>query len=159
MKYKNKLEKTLKGLELKPVNNREKSFIHVIFIPLNIANISWIWYFLFKIMWEVHILFYPNHKGELSLFWGRGISVWSFLSSFLMVLPLFFVTLPIALIISNLLVYSFSFLRQKFEKDIEKIGGKSFKDIIVELLIFFKILAPIGLLLSFIGAITLVNLS
>ncbi len=121
-------------------------------------NYCWLWYFFFKIMWGVHVLFYPSHKGKFNLFWNENIPFFPFLSSFLMMMPLFFVFLPFALILSNLIVYSIPFLMRRFDIDVEKTGGKSCKKANIELLNVSRILTPICLLLSFIGAITLINL-
>jgi len=45
-------------------------------------------------MWAVHVFLYPAHNGHLGEFWGRGIGFLSFVSSFLLLMPLVLAAIP-----------------------------------------------------------------
>jgi hypothetical protein len=47
-----------------------------------------VWYSSFRLMWGVHVLFFPAHAGHLSEFWPAGLRLRAFISSFLLLMPL-----------------------------------------------------------------------
>lgn len=113
---------------------------------------------LFQIMWRVHTAIYPAHTGRLHELWGSGISVGSFVSSVLLVVPLFFAALPIGMILANLAAWLIPPARRAFTREAEGVEGASFRQATCELGKLALILVPICLLLSGIGAATLGSL-
>ena len=82
---------------------RRKSPWNLILIPLVIGGIGSVWYGLFQLMWKIHINIYPEHIGRFNEFWQKGISGRSFISSFLLMMPLFFASIPLGMILTNLI--------------------------------------------------------
>src|SRR3954471_19508208 len=69
---------------------RRKSAWNLVLIPLVAAAVGGTTYVLFQVMWHIHTAIYPAHIGRLGEFWGRNIAFGSFVSSFLLLIPLFF---------------------------------------------------------------------
>jgi len=109
-------------------------------------------------MWSVHTKIYPEHAGRFSEFWGKDISFTSFVSSFLLMMPLLVAAIPMGLLFSNCIAWCIFPARKVFAKEAGGVKGASFREAMHGLWIFAKILVPICLLLSFAGAVTLKNL-
>ena len=109
-------------------------------------------------MWEVHTAIYPSHVGRLSEFWGKNISLGSFVSSFLLLVPLFFASLPIGMILANLIAWLIPAACRTFDREAEGVTGASFTEAVSGLWKAALILVPICLVLSIIGAATLSDL-
>lgn len=137
---------------------RRKSPWNLILIPLGFGWIAGSAYVLFQLMWRVHTAIYPEHTGRFSEFWGRGISFTSFVSSFLLMMPLLVAAVPLGLLFSNCIAWCVIPARKAFAKEAEGVKGASFREAMQGLWVFAKILVPICLLLSFAGAVTLKNL-
>jgi len=137
---------------------RRKSPWNFVLIPLVIGGVSATLYVLFQLMWHVHIAIYPAHAGRLGEFWGKGIGFTSFLSSFLLAMPLFFAALPIGMILANLVAWLISPARRVFAREAEGVEGASFGQAMFELGKVALVVVPICLLLSAIGAATLRDL-
>ena len=126
----------------------------VIFILLGLF-----WYLLFKAIWLIHIFIYPDHKGQLELFWQEGLSFKSFISSFFLLIPLFLPAMGLAMIVTNGLFWLIPPAKSAFEAESKKLGSPNFSDAISDLLLLFvKFLLPIGLGLSLLGAFSLASL-
>lgn len=137
---------------------RRKSLWNLILLPFLFGFWACVTYVLFRLMWWIHILVYPQHDGRMHEFWRKGNGTPAFISSFLLLIPLLFAALPISMLLSNCLAWCIPMARKVFEK--EAIGYKraSFKEAIRDLLIVSKYIVPICLLLSLIGALTLKEL-
>ncbi len=117
------------------------------------------WFGLFKIMWGVHIFFYPEHSNHLDLFWQEGLSFKSFISSFLLLIPLLLPAMGSAMIVTNGLLWLTPAARATFDREAKKLKKPSFLISTSDLLLLFvKYLLPIGIGLSLLGALTLINL-
>jgi len=138
----------------------KKSWWHLPRIIIMFTLFAAFWYLLFKGMWLVHTYFYPEHNNQLGLFWQGDIGIKSFLSSFLLAMPLLLPALGIALIVSNVLMWLVLPARLAFQQEAKKLRTADFLTSISTLtLILVKYLLPIGIGLSLLGAITLKNLS
>ena len=115
-------------------------------------------YVLFQVMWRVHTVIYPEHAGSLREFWGKGIGFPSFVSSFLLAMPLFFAAIPLGLLFANCIAWCVLPARRAFEREAEGVKWPSFRESMYGLWKMAKFIVPICLLLSFIGAVTLKNL-
>jgi len=137
----------------------KKSWWHLPRIIIMFTLLAAFWYLLFKGMWLVHTYFYPEHNNQLGLFWQTGLGIKSFLSSFLLAVPLFLPALGIALIVSNGLMWLILPARLAFQQEVKKLRTDDFLTSISSLtLVFVKYLLPIGIGLSLFGAVTLKNL-
>lgn len=137
---------------------RRKSPWNLILIPLVVLGVGGSGYFLFRAMWGFHTWLYPAHVGRLSEFWGKNISAASFVSSFLLAVPLFFAALPIGMILANLVAWTIPPARSIFVREAEGIVGASFPEAMSDLLKVALIVVPISLVLSTVGAVTLRHL-
>jgi hypothetical protein len=137
---------------------RRKSPWNLVLIPLGAGLIAGTAYVLFRIMWVVHTAIYPSHAGRLAEFWGKNISLASFASSFLLVVPLFFAAIPIGMILANAIARLIPAARRIFDREAEGIAGASFAEAILALGKVALVLVPVCLVLSGIGAATLRNL-
>jgi hypothetical protein len=158
MKY---IEKTLN--KFKPDRRQgslhRRSFWHLPKIVSSILLLGVIWYLLFKVMWQIHLIAYPHHVGLLTEFWREGLGFKSFISSFLMVVPLFLPAMGASFILINLLFWHIVPIRKIFEKEAAGNQKLTFSGATAGLVkLFLKYLLPIGLGLSLIGTLTLSKL-
>lgn len=137
---------------------RRRSPWNLILIPLSISGMGGFTYLMFQMMWKVHTTIHPDHAGKLSEFWGKGISFTSFISSFLLMMPLLFASIPLGLMLANCIAWCILPARRAFNREAENVKWASFRESMQGLWAFAKFLVPICLLLSLVGAITLNNL-
>lgn len=137
---------------------RRKSAWNIILIPLVLCGWGSITYGLFRVMWHVHTLLYPAHAGRLPEFWGRNISGPSFISSFMLLIPLLFAAIPLGMMAANFVAWWIPPARRAFEREAQGVEWASFPEAMSSLCRFSLVLVPLGLLLSFVGAATLKNL-
>lgn len=137
---------------------RRRSPWNLILIPLVLGGVAGTSYVLFRTMWYVHTAIYPTHAGRLAEFWGKNISFGSFVSSFLLSVPLFFAALPLGMIVANLVAWLIPPARRTFAREAEGVVGASFAEATSDLWKLASILVPVCLVLSCIGAATLRDL-
>ncbi len=94
---------------------RRKSAWNLILIPLGGAAVIGVWYALFRLVWLFHVTMYPDH--QLQDFWQKGISLGSFVSSFLMVFALVPAALTIGFMVGNLFAWLISPARRVFQAE------------------------------------------
>lgn len=139
--------------------SRRKSLWHLPRVIISFIVMGFIWYALFYVMWHVHLIAYPEHTGQIGEFWNKGISLKSFLSSFLLVMPLFLPALGLSFIIVNIIFWFIPPAKKLFENEA---GGEiemTFIGTTSDLVrVVVKYMLPIGLGLSLLGALTLSNL-
>lgn len=131
---------------------------NLLLIPLFLAGFFLIPYVLFRCMWAVHIFLYPAHNGHLGEFWGRGIGFPSFVSSFLLLIPLVFAGVPMSMMMANCITWFIPAARGAFRREGEVEPAFSFPVAMRQLWRVSRVMVPICLLLSLVGAGTLVNL-
>jgi len=135
---------------------RRKSLWHLPKVLLSFVFIGIIWHYLFLGMWRIHLIFYPEHTNSLIKFWSSGISFKAFISSFLLVIPLFLPSIGLGFILINLIFWLLPKVRKTFEKEANKDPEMTFAGATSQLIkVFFKYLLPIGFGLSLLGALTL----
>jgi hypothetical protein len=137
---------------------RRKSPWNLLLIPLGLAGIAGTVYVLVQLMWRVHTLLYPSHVGRFHEFWGNGISAGVFVSSSLLVVPLFVAAIPLGMLLANIVAWFIPPARSAFAREAEGVEGASFRQATGELGKLALIIVPICLLLSGIGAATLSHL-
>ncbi len=137
---------------------RRKSPWNLLLIPFGIGGVAGSAYLLFQIMWRIHIAFYPDHAGRFGEFWGEGVSFPSFISSFLLLIPLLFAGLLIGLMFANCVAWCIAPARRAFDREAEGVKWASFRESMHGLWAIGRIVVPVCLLLSFIGAATLKSL-
>ena len=137
---------------------RRKSPWNLILIPLVICGIAGVWYGLFKLMWWIHTTIYPEHTGRFNEFWQEGISLPSFVSSFLLMIPLFIASIPLGMLLANSIAWCIRPARRAFEREAKGHKHTTFKESMSGLFKFSLFIVPICLALSLIGALTLKNL-
>jgi len=136
--------------------NRRKSFWHLPKVILSFVLLGVVWYLLFKVMWEMHVYAYPEHQGHLDMFWKEGLSLEAFVSSFLLLIPLFLPAMGVAFVVTNGLFWLIPPARKVFEKEADGDSEMTFIGATSGLAaILLKYLLPIGLGLSMLGALTL----
>jgi hypothetical protein len=134
---------------------RRKSLWNIVFVPLVLAGILATSYTLFHIMWGLHTVIYPGHVGKLGEFWGRGTGLPSFVASFLLLIPLLILSLPVSMLLANSVLWLIPSARRALDQEAEGIKWASFDEAMGGLWRVCKIMVPICLLLSLIGAATL----
>jgi hypothetical protein len=109
-------------------------------------------------MWQIHIIIHPAHASKLREFWGDGIGASSFLSSLLLLMPLFIASLPMSMLLANAIVRFIPCARRILDKETEGVKWASYREATSGLWAIARIIVPICMFLSFIGAATLANL-
>lgn len=137
---------------------RRRSWWNLVLIPLVIGGVALTFYALFQLMWQVHVMIYPEHAGQLGDFWRKYVSFRSFISSFLLAVPLGIVALPLGMIAANIVAWSIPPARRAFAREAEGVAGAPLRQSLGELGKLALFLLPLCLTLSLIGAATLGNL-
>ena len=135
---------------------RRKSLWNGILLPLGLLAVGGIWYGLFRVVWAFHLQWYPQH--ELRNFWGKGISFWSFVPSFLMVFALAPGALCSGLALTNCVAWLIRPARRTFDKEAAGYSGTGFQEATG---ILFRIAVwtlSVGLIVSLIAACALKDL-
>jgi len=138
---------------------RRKSLWHPPIAIIMFVLLGGLWFLLFRAMWQVHLVWHPEHTDHLQNFWPRGIRLQPFVASALLVLPLFLPAVGISLILTNLLFWFIRPARRTFEREADgdpemTFRGANGKLLKVTLLMF----VPIGISLSLLGAWLLADL-
>jgi hypothetical protein len=135
---------------------RRQSPWNLILIPLGLAFWLGIWYGLFRFVWAFHSSLFPLHN--LRDFWQEGISLSSFVFSFLMVFALMPGSICFGLALANCLTWFVPPARQAF--DAESIGyqGTSFREATSALLVLSVWSISIGLVIALGAAWALTSL-
>ncbi|MCU0665575.1 MAG: hypothetical protein MUF05_00535 [Candidatus Omnitrophica bacterium] len=134
---------------------RRKSPWNLILIPFTVLGVWFSWVFQFKILWNIHILIFPEHAGKFSQFWRGKMSAESFISSFLLMVPLIFSSLALGMIVANLLAWCIPPARKVFNKEAQGTKEVSFRESMKALAKMAAYTVPICFGLGLIGAFTL----
>jgi len=139
--------------------DRKKSLWNLLQFLVSLPMLLIIWYILFSFMWQVHLIAFPEHTGQIAGFWPKGIGIKAFISSFLLAMPLFFPAMGLSFIVINLIFWFIPPAREAFKR--EAVGDKEMTFIGATtglLVISIKYLLPVGIGLSLVGALTLSSL-
>jgi hypothetical protein len=137
---------------------RRKNPWNILLIVFAFAGAFLITYLLFQLMWRIHVIIYPAHVDRLEEFWSKGIGLKAAISTFLLLVPLFFASLPMAGIAANATIWLIPPARRAFEEEATGVQGASFHESMSGLWVIARVVVPVCLLLSFIGAATLASL-
>jgi hypothetical protein len=137
---------------------RRKSPWNLLLFALVIGFTGIIWRLLFQGMWGVHTWIYPEHVASHDQFWRKGIGIRAFVPSFLLLMPLMFVSMPIGMLLSNCVLRCIPPARKALDTEAQGVKWASFRESMYGLGRVALILVPLGLFLSFLGAATLKNL-
>lgn len=135
-----------------------KSPWNLLLIPLIFSSAGLIFYTLFQIMWQVHVIIYPAHIDKFGEFRGDGKSLSSFVSGILLLMPLLFASLPIGMMFANTVMWLIPPARRALDQEAKGVKRASFRTAMSGLWTVARVMVPVCLLLSFIGAATLANL-
>jgi hypothetical protein len=116
------------------------------------------WFYLFRAAWLLHVQFFPSHAGHLHEFWESGISTAAFVSSFLMLMPLFWPALIMALLLSNLVMWLIPPARRVMEREAAGDPEMTFRGANTKLVKWGVVGSAICFPLCFIGLATLHSL-
>ncbi len=131
---------------------RRRSLWHVPMFILAMITTVLIVFVFFQCMWLIHTLIYPDHANKLGEFWNDIGRFRSFISSFLLLVPLFFAALPLGLMFSNAVIWLIPSARRALDR------GASLSEAMLGLWKVSRVIVPICLLLSLLGAVTLIDL-
>jgi len=138
--------------------SKKKSIWNFVCIFVGLALSLLAWFYLFELAWRLHIGFYPSHDGMINEFWGNGISVRAFISSFFMVMPLFIPAMTLGFLISNVIFWLIPPARRVMEREAGNDKSMTFASSNADLIKWGGIASAICFILSFIGLVTLSSL-
>jgi hypothetical protein len=123
------------------------------------ALLGGLWFVLFRAIWQMHLVWHPDHAGHLHEFWSESIRLQPFVASALLVLPLFLPAVGISLILTNLLFWFIGPARRAFEREADGDREMTFRGANAKLLkVTLLIFVPLGIGLSLVGAWLLADL-
>ena len=135
---------------------RRKSAWNALLIPFCFGSWLAIWFGLFKAVWLFHVYIYPEH--QLHDFWKEGITLRSFVPSFLMVFALTPGALISGFMLGNALLWMITPIRRIFEAEAQDYPGTSFRASMRGLFKFWIWIFPLGLAVAFLAAFFLRSL-
>ena len=130
---------------------RRKSLWNLLLVPLPVGSIFIIFCVLTKFMWKIHVNIFPSHEGRFNEILDEKISL-------LLIMPLFFASIPLGLMVVNVISWCILPIRKVFDKEAKGYKGTSFKESMEDLFKVALIVVPACLILSYIGASTLKNI-
>jgi hypothetical protein len=135
---------------------RRRSPWNLILVPIGFGSIILVNLVLFRLVWAFHVLFYPSHR--LHDFWQRGISLKSFIPSFLMVFALSPGSMATGLVLTNLIVWSIPPARHTFDAEAVGYPGTDFRSATRGLWSIARWALPIGIAIALASAYALTTL-
>jgi len=103
---------------------RRRNPWNLILVPLGFGSIIILNVALFRLVWTFHTYFYPTHR--LHDFWQRGISLETFIPSFLMVFALTPGSIALGLVLTNVTVWLIPPARRTFDQEAVGYPGTDF---------------------------------
>jgi hypothetical protein len=137
---------------------KRKSAWNLLGALLIILGLGVFWYGLWLGAWRVHAIFYPAHAAHLKQFWQSGLSGGAFISSFLLVIPLFVPAIVLACLASNLLMWLIPPARRAMNAEAAGDYEMTFRGANWGLMKWGGIASGIALTAAVIGAATLTSL-
>jgi hypothetical protein len=125
---------------------RRRSPWNLVLIPLGLGSVIAVNYLLFRVVWEVHTLFYPSH--HLHDFWQRGITLGSFVPSFLMVFAPTPGSIGAGLMLGNLLAWTIPGARRTFNAEASGFPGTDFRSAMRGLWQWVCVTLPAGMVIA-----------
>lgn len=135
---------------------RRRSPWNFILIPFGLVGWLGAWYGLFRLVWAFHVTLYPQHR--LHDFWGKGVSLSSFIPSFLMVFALMPGAVCLGLALANCVAWLVGPARRAFDAEAVGHPGTSFGEATGILFKFAAFTLPAGLVVALLSAWALPSL-
>jgi hypothetical protein len=135
---------------------RRRSPWNLILIPLGLCFWLGIWYGLFRFVWLFHITLFNHHR--LQDFWQEGISLSTFILSFLMVFALMPGALCLGLALTNCVAWLIAPARRAFDAESVGYPGTSFHEAASALFLLSAWTVPTGLAIALAAAWALTSL-
>jgi hypothetical protein len=136
--------------------SRRQNPWNLILIPLGLAFWLGIWYGLFRCVWAFHVTLFPLHY--LRAFWQEGVSLSSFIFSFLMVFALMPGSICLGLALANCVAWFVPPARQSFNAESIGYQGTSFREATSALLVLSAWSISTGLVIALGAAWALTSL-
>jgi len=130
---------------------------NLLLLPIGGACITGAFWLLVLIMWNVHLLFHSEHANKFADYWrvtGKDTSI----SSFMLLAPLLFASLPVGLMLTNCILWCIPPARRVFDTEANGVKWASFGERMQSLWSGALIIVSVCLIVSLIGAITLTGL-
>jgi hypothetical protein len=132
---------------------RRKSIWHLPLIVVMVVLFVGVWFALFHLMWQIHLVLHPAHAGHLDEFLQRDVRGFPLVGSLLLLLPLGLPAFGIAAVVANLLFWCVAPARKTFEREAAGDPEMSFRGATGTLAkATLLYLVPIGAGLSLVGA-------
>jgi len=103
---------------------RRKSPWNFLLFPLCFGAFLATWYALFRLVFAFHAAIYPQH--HFADFWRQGISLGSFVPSFLMVFAIFPGAMALGFMLGNALVWLIPVARRRLDAEAQGYPGTGF---------------------------------
>ena len=109
-------------------------------------------------MWHVHTAIYPAQAGRFGEFMNGDQRFAATVAGILLMLPLFVAAIPLGFMLGNCIVWCIPPARKALERESQGVKWASFREAMSGLWNICRTMVPICLLLSFIGAVTMMSL-
>ena len=133
-------------------SSRRKSkwnFLLLLIFPLWLA----IWWASVELTWVAYVLLFLRSASAVSPYWMRSMGPGQMsLASFLLMFPLFFATMPLAMVIGNFLIYRIPAARRAMDAEDRAFPGTEYTTGQRELKRLAIMLLPIAIVITLIGA-------
>ena len=137
---------------------RKRSAWNLLSFAVGLLVTGLLWWLLCEVVWRLHVVWFPEHGPRKGDFWAEGISFWPFVSSFLMVVPLFLPALSGGMLIANCMLRLIPFVRRVLDKEAQEDPGTDYRSAQRGLLWATAIIAILTVPLAVLGAYTLQRL-
>ena len=137
---------------------KQKSPWDLVCLVVGFVWLGVFWYALFQVAWMLHVLLYPEHAGLRKEFWCEGIPFRMFLSSFLMLMPLFVPAAVAGFLSANCLMWLIPPARRAMETEAAGDREMTFAGANAGLIKWGGLVSAGCLILSLVGLATLKNL-
>lgn len=132
---------------------RRRTLWHFPKLLLILGLMGVLWYALFRLVWQGHVLVYPGHAGLLKPYLNQGGGR-ATAAILLMILPLMAPAAGLSMIATNLFFWCVPPARRAFQREAGRKREMTFRGATGDLAkITFRWLVPIGLGLAVIGAL------
>lgn len=137
---------------------RRRSAWNLLCVGIGFGLLCLYWFGLFRVMWRVHVFFYPEHLDHVRQFWRQNISHKAFASSFLIFMPLMLPSIVFGFLSANCLVWLIPPARRAMQGEAGSRKEMTFAGANAGLIRWGAMPSLICMVLSLVGALTLTSL-
>jgi len=137
---------------------KQKSPWNLLCLFVGFALLGVFWYALFLMAWRLHVLLYPEHVALKKEFWCEGLSLWAFIPSFLMLMPLFVPAAVAGFLSANCVMWLIPPARRTMTAEAAGDGELTFAGSNAGLIKWGGLASAVCVILSLIGIVTLRSL-